>query len=78
MPAIPTPIVLEGRHVRVEPLTMDHVPALFQAGGGDEEVWRWLSAPTPTSEAELAGIVARRLADVEAGKRVAFAVVDRT
>jgi hypothetical protein len=39
MPATPAPIVLEGRHVRLEPLALDHVPALFRVGGGDEEVW---------------------------------------
>jgi RimJ/RimL family protein N-acetyltransferase len=77
MPLVPGSTVLEGRHVRLEPLAESHVPALFGVGGRDDEVWRWLSAPTPRTEAELRGIVSRRLEDVDDGKRVAFAVVAR-
>jgi RimJ/RimL family protein N-acetyltransferase len=71
------PIVLEGRHVRVEPLALCHVSGLFEAGGRDEEVWRWLSSPTPASEEELLGIVAKRIKEAEEGKRVAFAVLSQ-
>ncbi|WP_436531873.1 GNAT family N-acetyltransferase [Actinoplanes sp. HUAS TT8] len=77
MPSAPGPTVLAGRHVRLEPLAESHVPDLFEAGGRDEEVWRWLSAPTPRTEAELRGIVSGRLKDVEDGKRVAFAVLSQ-
>ncbi|MFC4998307.1 GNAT family N-acetyltransferase [Dactylosporangium cerinum] len=77
MPLTPALTVLEGRFVRLEPLAQSHVPALFAAGGRDDEVWRWLSAPTPHTEADLHDIVARRLTDVTDGKRVAFAVVGR-
>ncbi|WP_433065005.1 GNAT family N-acetyltransferase [Dactylosporangium sp. CS-033363] len=77
MPLTPRPTVLEGRRVRLEPLAESHVPALFAAGGGDDEVWRFLSAPTPRTEAELRAIVSGRVADVEAGRRVAFAVLAR-
>ncbi|MET7427212.1 GNAT family N-acetyltransferase [Dactylosporangium sp. NPDC005555] len=77
MPLTPALTVLEGRFVRLEPLARSHVPALFAAGGRDEEVWRWLSAPTPRSESDLREIVSRRLKDVEDGKRVAFAVLGR-
>jgi RimJ/RimL family protein N-acetyltransferase len=75
MPIAPTPTVLEGRYVRLEPLAESHVPALFGAGGQDDDVWRWLSAPTPRTEAELREIVCRRLKDVDERKRVAFAVL---
>ncbi|MEV6847326.1 GNAT family N-acetyltransferase [Actinoplanes sp. NPDC051411] len=77
MPRPPRPTVLEGRHVRLEPLAESHVPALFAAGGRDDEVWRWLSAPTPHTEADLREIVSRRLKDVDDEKRVAFAVLAR-
>lgn len=77
MPLTPRPAVLEGRHVRLEPLAESHVPALFVAGGRDDEVWRWLSAPTPRTEADLREIVSRRLQEVEDGKRVAFAVLSQ-
>ncbi|WP_344507701.1 GNAT family N-acetyltransferase [Dactylosporangium maewongense] len=77
MPLAPSSTGLEGRHVRLEPLAESHVPALFGAGGRDDEVWRWLSAPTPRTEAELREIVCGRIKDVDDGKRVAFAVVAR-
>jgi RimJ/RimL family protein N-acetyltransferase len=77
MPSLPGPTILEGSHVRLEPLAESHVPALFDAGGQDDEVWRWLSAPTPRTQAELKNIVVRRLQDVEDQKRVAFAVLAR-
>ncbi|WP_221328366.1 GNAT family N-acetyltransferase [Actinoplanes sp. L3-i22] len=77
MSSVPRSIVLEGRYVRLEPLAESHVPALFDAGGQDDEVWRWLSAPTPRTEADLREIVARRLKDVDDRKRVTFAVVAR-
>jgi RimJ/RimL family protein N-acetyltransferase len=68
---LPAPVVLENDVVRLEPLTMDHVPDLFAAGGGDAEVWRWLSA-APQSEEEL-GKIARGLIDDD--KHVPLAVV---
>jgi RimJ/RimL family protein N-acetyltransferase len=77
MPLTPESTVLEGRFVRLEPLARSHVPALFAAGGRDDEVWRFLSAPTPRTESDLHEIVARRLEDVADRKRVAFAVLDR-
>ncbi|MEY9967635.1 RimJ/RimL family protein N-acetyltransferase [Streptacidiphilus sp. MAP12-16] len=59
MPAkTPEPVVLQGRHVRLEPLTLDHIPELFAAGGDDDEVWRWLTVPTPRTEDELRAIAA--------------------
>ena len=51
----PAPVTLDGDVVRLEPLSLAHVPDLFLAGGGDDEVWRWMPAPTPHSEAEMAG-----------------------
>ncbi|GLF94044.1 GNAT family N-acetyltransferase [Streptomyces yaizuensis] len=76
MPAkTPLPVVLTGRHIRLEPLTPAHVPDLFAAGGGDEEVWRWLSTPAPRTPEELAETVRQLLAESERGAVVAFAVV---
>lgn len=69
---LPSPVVLEDDVVRLEPLTLAHVPDLFAAGGGDEDVWRWLPVPTPRTEEELARI-ARGL--IEDDKHVPFAVV---
>lgn len=72
----PAPITLEGRTVRLEPLSLGHVPDLFRAAGGDEEVWRWLPRDTPQTEEELCDLVAEQLAD-EAKGAVLWAVVLR-
>ncbi|WP_377270458.1 GNAT family N-acetyltransferase [Peterkaempfera sp. SMS 1(5)a] len=73
MPAkTPVPTVLHGRHVRLEPLTLDHVPDLFAAGGGDEELWRWISVETPRTQSDLRDLARSVLQD---GSHVAFAVI---
>ncbi|MEV4559113.1 GNAT family protein [Kitasatospora sp. NPDC049285] len=71
---LPAPIVLTGRHVRLEPLTRAHVPDLFEAGGGDEEVWRWVPVPLPRTLDEMAEVIDARLADRSC---TPFAVVSR-
>lgn len=37
------PVTLDGLHVRLEPLSLAHVPALWRAGEPDE-IWRYLSS----------------------------------
>lgn len=71
----PSPVTLTGRHVRLEPLTEDHLPDLFAAGGKDEEVWRWQGGPAPQSEAELGDVLRELLAAAEQGRSVPFAVI---
>nr|WSX49022.1 GNAT family N-acetyltransferase [Streptomyces sp. NBC_00974] len=67
----PTPITLTGRHVRLEPLTRSHLPDLYLAGGGDEEVWKWQGGPAPRTESELGA----KLDEVLAGEYLPFAVI---
>ncbi|GAA3709554.1 GNAT family protein [Nonomuraea antimicrobica] len=69
---LPAPVVLENDVVRLEPLTMGHIPDLFAAGGGDDDVWRWLPIDTPRSEEEL-GKAALGL--IEDDRHVPLAVV---
>jgi RimJ/RimL family protein N-acetyltransferase len=78
MPAkTPLPVTLTGHHVRLEPLTMDHLSDLFDAGGGDDEVWRWQGGPTPRTQSELGLKLRELLDDAEQGEYVAFAVIHR-
>ena len=49
-PAIDVP-VLAGRFVRLEPLSVDHVPDLALAGGGDRTSFRYTTVPDGTPEA---------------------------
>ncbi|MFF4623617.1 GNAT family N-acetyltransferase [Nonomuraea jabiensis] len=71
---LPAPVVLENGVVRLEPLTLDHVPDLFAASGADEEVWRWLPAPAPRSEEELGKLA---LGLMTGDDHVPFAVVPK-
>ncbi|WP_433296769.1 bifunctional pyridoxamine 5'-phosphate oxidase family protein/GNAT family N-acetyltransferase [Actinoplanes sp. CA-030573] len=51
------PVVLEGRHVRLEPLTHAHVDGLLEALA-DEEVWRYLPLPQARTREQMAAHVA--------------------
>ncbi|MEU0988938.1 GNAT family protein [Streptomyces sp. NPDC005953] len=76
MPAkTPSPITLTGRHIRLEPLTLAHLPDLFVAGGGDEEIWRWQGGPTPTCQEDLGATLREVLDEAERGVTVPFAVI---
>lgn len=44
-----TPPVLEGSHIRLEPLSLDHHTALCDVGL-DPEIWRWSMSPITTPE----------------------------
>jgi RimJ/RimL family protein N-acetyltransferase len=55
-----TPIVLNGRLVRLEPLSLDHVPDLTEAGS-DEAVWRLMPYGTVTTVAQMADFVRHAL-----------------
>lgn len=59
----PGPVTLTGAHVRLEPLSRDHLPDLFAAGGHDDAVWQWQGGPTPRTEAELGEKLDTVLAD---------------
>jgi RimJ/RimL family protein N-acetyltransferase len=51
MPMNLEPIILQGRHVRLVPMTPEHVPALWEAGR-DPGLWR-LTTSQPASEADM-------------------------
>ncbi|MDR3636031.1 MAG: GNAT family protein [Isosphaeraceae bacterium] len=55
------PVVLSGRLVRLEPLSLDHVPDLAEAGR-DEAVWPLMPYGTITTVAQMAGFVREALA----------------
>ncbi|MGQ4487158.1 GNAT family N-acetyltransferase [Streptomyces sp. 372A] len=68
----PLPVTLTGSHVRVEPLAPAHLDDLFAAGGGDDEVWRWLGGPVPRTRQDMEAALAAMLANAS---YVPFAVV---
>jgi RimJ/RimL family protein N-acetyltransferase len=68
------PVTLEGRIVRLEPLSLEHVPRLAEVGL-DQEIWRW-TLVQPQSEADLRDWAASTLAARNAGTELPFATID--
>jgi RimJ/RimL family protein N-acetyltransferase len=71
----PRPVVLEGRYVRLEPLTMAHLDGIVRAGSFDE-IWTWLPWH-PKTRAEFAAFVERAMRRNDGGEQITFATVDR-
>lgn len=70
------PLVLEGAHVRLEPLTLAHADALSEVGL-DPDIWRWTLARLVTPE-DMRRYVDTALAEQRAGQAVPFATVERS
>ena len=68
------PVVLEGRHVRLEPLGPGHADDLL-AAAADPLIWRWLPERIE-SRADLERWLGDALRAQAAGAEYAFAVVD--
>jgi RimJ/RimL family protein N-acetyltransferase len=72
-PHILEPVVLTGRSVRLEPLALEHVPALDAAASEDRSTYDW--TPVPDGEAAHRRYVENMLAEHAAGTRLAFATI---
>jgi RimJ/RimL family protein N-acetyltransferase len=64
---------LQGKHVRLEPLGLQHVDGLAAAAAADPSLYRW--SPVPQGKAEAAAYVDIALAWRNAGTAVPFAIV---
>jgi len=70
------PITLEGNYVRLEPLSMEHLPGLCEVGL-DPELWRW----TPflyRTPSDMHNYVQIALRAQEQGTALPFATVERS
>ncbi len=70
-----SPVLLEGAHVRLEPLVKEHLAGLA-AVGLDEELWRWIPTPVRTQE-EMAAYIEAALNEQERGLALPFAIVEK-
>ncbi|MDI1483795.1 GNAT family protein [Polyangium sp. y55x31] len=68
----PRPVTLEGRHVRLEPLTLAHAPALLAALVEDESIWRWMSIEPPLSLEAMEAYITSALEAQASGGQIAF------
>jgi RimJ/RimL family protein N-acetyltransferase len=70
-----TPLVLEGRRVRLEPLSLDHLDDLCEVGL-DEDLWLWAPEPIQTREDMLA-YINEALREQAATTALPFVIVDK-
>jgi RimJ/RimL family protein N-acetyltransferase len=73
---IVTPVTLEGRHVRLEPLRRDHLVGLAEVGL-DQELWRWIPTAVRTKE-EMEAYIETALLEQERRASLPFALVQKT
>lgn len=78
MPFDPHPVLLEGRHVRLEPMTLAHVPALLAAAEEASEIFRYLMIPPLKGLEDTAAWVKEALAAKAAETEVPFVTVRRS
>jgi RimJ/RimL family protein N-acetyltransferase len=70
------PVTLEGRHVRLEPLSQAHHAGL-SAVGLDEQLWRWIPTPVRTP-AEMSAYIATALDEQTRGVSSPFAQIEKS
>jgi N-acetyltransferase len=70
------PVILQGRHVRLEPLTPGHAAGLAEVGL-DEDLWKWIPTPVCTPE-EMSAYVQSALQDQAAGTALPFALIAKS
>lgn len=66
-------LVLQGKHIRLEPLEHRHVDGLVAAAGDDGSLYQW--SPVPRGKVEATRYVETALAWGDAGSAVPFAIV---
>lgn len=69
------PVTLQGRHVRLEPLTMEHHAALWEIAR-DHELWRWTATDIRTPD-DLRRYMETALREQSEGRALPFATVAR-
>jgi RimJ/RimL family protein N-acetyltransferase len=69
------PVTLEGRLVRLEPLSLDHVAGLAEVAL-DPAIWRWTIA-RPTTIGELRSWAETALTGRDSGTELPFATIDQ-
>ena len=70
-----TPIILEGEHVRLEPLSLTHLHDLCEVGL-DETIWTWYAQPIRSRD-DMAAFVRDALDGQARGNMLPFATIDR-
>jgi len=75
MEMVVSPVMLEGVHVRLEPLAKAHLAGLVLVGL-DEELWRWIPVAVRTVE-EMDAYIDTALEEKKRGVSLPFALIER-
>src|SRR5437588_520061 len=75
-PMVITPVLLEGEHVRLEPMEIEHHAALCDVAF-DEDLWRWTTAQLETP-ADVMEYMHTALRWQEEGTALPFVIVEKT
>jgi RimJ/RimL family protein N-acetyltransferase len=70
------PLVLEGEHVRLESMTLDHLPGLV-ACGLDPRIWTWMPFDV-ADEDGMRSVVQAAIDGRAAGTEFPFVIIDRS
>jgi len=73
----PAPVTLENEFVRLEPLDRAHAAALYEHGR-DDSLWEMTTRPAFTSVTDTEAWIDETRAEMQAGRQVAFAIIDRS
>ena len=74
---VPTPVILEGKFVRLEPLRKEHGPLLWEAMKDHaEEIFRWIPYPMRMPE-DSSRFIENVLGEQQRGLSVPFATIDQ-
>jgi RimJ/RimL family protein N-acetyltransferase len=65
--------ILQGKHIRLEPLEHRHIDGLVAAAGDDGSLYQW--SPVPRGKVEATSYVETALAWRDAGRAVPFAII---
>jgi N-acetyltransferase len=71
----PEPFTLEGRSIRLEPLSVAHIPGLVAAAAEDRTTYQWTY--TPDGVEQMTDYVRDALDKVESGAHIAFATIQK-
>jgi RimJ/RimL family protein N-acetyltransferase len=71
-----TPVILEGRHVRLEPLSREHRTALARVAF-DADLWRFTPTQIHTDD-DLDTYIETAMSEQKAGTTIPFAIIDRS
>lgn len=74
-PSRVAPVTLEGDHVRLEPMTLEHLPGLVEIGLAPP-IWTWMPFVVRTPD-DLQGLVDSALRARDAGTEFPFVTIER-